>query len=244
MLAISQALKDAIADPAKSIEALKKRNPLLDETVELGRRLQSVIDNAIATDRVRQTGLSDVDPDKLKRTIEMVAKTFNIPAADPATIYRADFLPAREHAYAQMIAADPPPRPIKFASEAPCPNIRSSAIELIHVVLPPRREHKWTGATEPIGGYLLVKLTAQDGSVGWGECAGPQGLGRRIRPLFRRKVATARAVIEPYLAPAIKGAMPSNLADIHARMDQKIKGYPYAKAAMDMAAYDLAGHSA
>jgi NitT/TauT family transport system substrate-binding protein len=95
VLAVSQALKDAIADPAKSIEALKKRNPLLDETVERG-RLQSVIDNAIATDRVKRTGLSDVDPDKLKRTIEMVAKTFNIPAADPATIYRADFLPARD----------------------------------------------------------------------------------------------------------------------------------------------------
>lgn len=94
VLAISQALKDAISDPKKSIEALKARNPLLDETVELG-RLQAVIDNAIATDRVKQTGLSDVDPGKLKSTIEMIAKTFNTPAADPAAIYRADFLPER-----------------------------------------------------------------------------------------------------------------------------------------------------
>ena len=28
-------------------------------------------------------------------TIEMVAKAFDIPVADPAAIYRADFLPAR-----------------------------------------------------------------------------------------------------------------------------------------------------
>jgi NitT/TauT family transport system substrate-binding protein len=94
VLAISQALKDAIADPQKSINALRERNPLLDETVELG-RWQAVIDNAIATDRVKQTGLSDVDPGKLKSTIEMVAKTFNTPAADSAAIYRADFLPER-----------------------------------------------------------------------------------------------------------------------------------------------------
>jgi NitT/TauT family transport system substrate-binding protein len=94
VLAISLALRDAIADPMKSIEALQKRNPLLDETVEMT-RLQAVIDNAIATERVKQTGLSDVDPGKLKSTIEMVAKTFNTPAADPASIYRADFLPER-----------------------------------------------------------------------------------------------------------------------------------------------------
>lgn len=94
VLASSQALRDAIADPDKAIAALKKRNPLLDEAVERT-RLQSVIDNAIATPRIRQTGLSDVDPDKLRRTIEMVATTFNIPPSDPAMVYRADFLPPR-----------------------------------------------------------------------------------------------------------------------------------------------------
>ncbi len=114
-------------------------------------------------------------------------------------------------------------------------------VELIHVVLPPRREHKWTGATEPIGGYLLVKLTAQDGSVGYGECTALKDWAGEFGRYFGESVATARAVIETYLAPAIKGAIPSNLVELHARMDRMIKGYPYAKAAMDMAAYDLAG---
>jgi len=114
-------------------------------------------------------------------------------------------------------------------------------VELIHVVLPPRREHKWTGATEPIGGYLLVKLTAQDGSVGYGECTALKDWAGEFGRYFGESVATARTVIGAYLTPALKGAMPSNLADIHARMDRAIKGYPYAKAAMDMAAFDLAG---
>ena len=39
--------------------------------------------------------LSAVDPERMKQTIEMVAKTFNIPAPDPASVYRPDFLPPR-----------------------------------------------------------------------------------------------------------------------------------------------------
>ena len=40
-----------------------------------------------------------------------------------------------------------------------------AAIELRHVALPTRREHKWTGLTEPIGGYVLVKMTDAVGRV-------------------------------------------------------------------------------
>jgi muconate cycloisomerase len=113
-------------------------------------------------------------------------------------------------------------------------------VELIHVVLPPRREHKWTGATEAIGGYLLVKLVAQDGSCGWGECTALKDWAGEHGRYFGESVSIARTVIRTYLAPAICGAFPSNLVEIHARMDRAIKGYPYAKAAIDMAAYDLA----
>jgi hypothetical protein len=31
----------------------------------------------------------------MKQTIEMVAKAFNMPALDPASIYRSDYLPPR-----------------------------------------------------------------------------------------------------------------------------------------------------
>jgi NitT/TauT family transport system substrate-binding protein len=91
---IVEALKAAIADPAVSIAAIKKREPLVDEKVERG-RLELVIKNAIVTDRVRREGLSAVDPERMKQTIEMVAKTFNIPAPDAAAIYRAEYLPPR-----------------------------------------------------------------------------------------------------------------------------------------------------
>ena len=113
-------------------------------------------------------------------------------------------------------------------------------VELVHVVLPPRREHKWTGATQAIGGYLLVKLIAADGTCGWGECTALKDWAGEFGRYFGESVSIARTVIENYLAPAVRGAMPSNLVEIHARMDRAIKGYPYAKAAVDMASYDLA----
>src|SRR3984893_17424540 len=63
-----------------------------------------------------------------------------------------------------------PPLLVRSTAVTAMSNSVIESVELFHVVLPPRREHKWTGATEPIGGYLLVKLIAQDGSCGWGEC--------------------------------------------------------------------------
>ena len=47
------------------------------------------------------------------------------------------------------------------------PSIQS--VETLLVQLPTRREHKWTGLTEPIGRYVLVKMTDDAGNVGWGE---------------------------------------------------------------------------
>jgi muconate cycloisomerase len=42
----------------------------------------------------------------------------------------------------------------------------------------------------------------------------------------------------------VKGCTPGEIVELHARMDHSIKGYPYAKAAVELAAYDLAGRQA
>src|SRR5579885_697735 len=104
-------------------------------------------------------------------------------------------------------------------------NASIESLDLFHAALPPRREHKWTGVTEPIGGYLLVKLTAGDGKCGWGECTALKDWAGEYGRYFGESVAIARTVIETYLFPAIKGVSPINVAEIHARMDHAIKGY-------------------
>ena len=116
-------------------------------------------------------------------------------------------------------------------------------IEIIHVVLPTRREHKWTGLTEPIGGYVLVRMTGDNGTVGWGEAPALKDWGGDYGHYFGESPGTTKHVVTRYLAPAVAGCDAANFVELHRRMDAAIKGYPYAKAAVDLAAYDLAGRS-
>ncbi len=116
-----------------------------------------------------------------------------------------------------------------------------ASIELHHIALPTRREHKWTGLTEPIGGYVLVKMTDEAGLAGWGEAPVLKDWGGEFGRYFGESPGTTTHVITLYLAPAIKGCVPGQIVELHARMDSAIKGFPYAKAAVEFAAYDLAG---
>jgi muconate cycloisomerase len=116
-----------------------------------------------------------------------------------------------------------------------------AAIELHHIALPTRREHKWTGLTESIGGYVLVKMTDAAGLAGWGEAPALKDWGGEFGRYFGESFGTTIEVITRHLAAAVKGCLPGEIADLHARMDRAIKGYPYAKAAVEFAAYDLAG---
>ena len=119
------------------------------------------------------------------------------------------------------------------------PTIQS--IQTMLVQLPTRREHKWTGLTESIGRYLLLRLTDSDGRVGWGEAPALKDWGGEFGRYYGESVSITKLVIEKYLAPAIVGVELGNFVELHARMDAVIKGYPYAKAAVDFAAYDVTG---
>jgi muconate cycloisomerase len=120
---------------------------------------------------------------------------------------------------------------------------RIAAIETIQVALPTRRAHKWTGLTEPIGGYLLVKMCDDDGRVGWGEAPVLKDWGGDFGRYYGETPGTARHVIERYIAPAVIGLDPRQIAELNRRIDAAIKGHPYAKAAVDIAAHDLAGRA-
>src|ERR1700674_1407995 len=114
-------------------------------------------------------------------------------------------------------------------------------IALFHVSLPTRREHKWTGLQESIGGYILPKMTDDTGGVGWGEAPALKDWGGEFGRYFGESPGTTVEVVTRHLTPAVKGCQPGEIAELHARMDRAIKGYPYAKAAVEFAAYDLAG---
>lgn len=89
---VVEAMKASVADPSRAIDAIKKRDPLVDEAVERS-RLDLVIKNAILTDNVKKLGLGTVNDDRMKKTIATVTSAFKTPAVDVKSIYNADFLP-------------------------------------------------------------------------------------------------------------------------------------------------------
>lgn len=117
--------------------------------------------------------------------------------------------------------------------------IKSIETQLVQV--PTRRVHKWAGLTEVIGRYLLVKITGTDGTVGWGEAPALKDWGGEFGRYFGESTLIADKVINQYLAPEILGLEIGHPSLLHKRMDAIVKGYPYAKAAIDFAYYDLTG---
>ena len=121
--------------------------------------------------------------------------------------------------------------------------VKTEKIETFHVSLPTRRTHKWTGLTGDIGGYVITRLTGDSGVVGWGEAPVIKDWGGDYGKYFGETPGTTKHVIETYLVPAVMGIEAGNFAAIHTQMDAAIKGYPYAKSSLEMAAYDLTGRS-
>lgn len=90
---------------------------------------------------------------------------------------------------------------------------------------------KWIDSRE----YCLVRLTADDGTVGWGECWGP--------------IAGNRELIEEYVAPWLRGADPRNVERLHDELvfDLRSSYHSYVPASVvsgvDIALWDCYGKS-
>ena len=92
------------------------------------------------------------------------------------------------------------------------------------------------GGTRP---SVLVRLTDEDGVQGWGQAV-------PVETWTYETPESVESTLRHYLADAVRGGDPSDLADVHARMERAIRpsfsvGQPLAKAAVDLACYDLWG---
>ncbi|MCY4487851.1 MAG: mandelate racemase [Deltaproteobacteria bacterium] len=117
-------------------------------------------------------------------------------------------------------------------------------IETIPVRLPTRRVHQWANLKTPIGVYLVVKLVTDEGLTGLGEAPALKDWGGDHMRYYGETPTSVAAVIHDILAPALVGEDPRRIEWLHTLMDQAVKGYPYSKAAIDMALYDVVGKAA
>jgi muconate/chloromuconate cycloisomerase len=117
--------------------------------------------------------------------------------------------------------------------------MRIRGIETIEVTLPYKRKHILsTGALQ--GAHsLFVRVNTDAGVEGIGEASMPGG------PVWSEEfVGSVRAVCRDYLAPAIHGLDPCRPALVGDAMREAVRGNPFARAAVEMACFDIAGQAA
>jgi L-alanine-DL-glutamate epimerase-like enolase superfamily enzyme len=114
---------------------------------------------------------------------------------------------------------------------------RISTVEVGRVDYPLAGEFKFfAGGVRP---SVVVRLTDEDGVEGWGQSV-------PVPTWTYETVESVETTLASYLAPAVRGADPADLAAVHERMERAIRpsfsvGQPLAKAAIDLACYDLWG---
>jgi muconate cycloisomerase len=119
--------------------------------------------------------------------------------------------------------------------------MKITKIETIPIRLPTRRVHQWASLTTPIGVYVIIKVHTDEGLTGLGEAPVLKDWGGDYGKYFGETPQTTAHIINDILGPALQGQDPRRIETLHTSMDAAVKGYPYAKAAIDMALYDLVG---
>lgn len=107
-------------------------------------------------------------------------------------------------------------------------------IETLLVTIPTIRSHKMAVATMNTQTLALVKVTTDDGVVGWGEATTIGGLG-----YGDESPESIRTNIESYFAPLMKSLPTANLAQILHAIKKNIQGNRFAKCAIQTALLDI-----
>ncbi|MED3661114.1 dipeptide epimerase [Ureibacillus sp. FSL K6-8385] len=107
-------------------------------------------------------------------------------------------------------------------------------IEIFSVDFPLVKPFIVSYGTFPVMPSIIVKLTTSEGFIGWGESVPDEHVtGETIESTFH--------VLKHSLAPAMLNENPFHIEKIHDKMDRIVKGVPSAKAAIDIACFDVTG---
>lgn len=112
--------------------------------------------------------------------------------------------------------------------------MKIKSIELFSIQLPLIEPFIISYDTYPAIKSIIVKMTTECGIVGWGESVPDEHItGETPESVF--------AMLQNTLAPALIGENPMNFEKIHELMNKKVRNAPAAKAAIDIACFDIAG---
>ncbi len=102
--ALNRAVKDVIANPEAGIDAVMKREPLLKREVEKD-KLLATLKNDMSHPEIARIGLGDVDDERLKKAIGIVAEANQLPRQpEVGEVFDRRFLPARAERPSSTVA--------------------------------------------------------------------------------------------------------------------------------------------
>lgn len=107
-------------------------------------------------------------------------------------------------------------------------------VDIYHIELPLKEPFIISYATYDVMPSIIVKIQTSDGIVGYGESVPDEHVtGESAHSVYQ--------ALKHYLVPAILGEDPRNIQLIHERMNEALVHNGAAKAAIDIACYDILG---
>src|SRR5882762_4218674 len=109
-------------------------------------------------------------------------------------------------------------------------------VRVIQADIPVDRPHKMSFTTLETMNFVFVRLETGDGLVGWGEAACLGG------PTWSEESSeSVAATIERYIAPWLVGREAGEIEPLARELARRVQGNPFARAAVEMALWDLNG---
>ena len=121
--------------------------------------------------------------------------------------------------------------------------MKITGLETIVIELPGRASYTWRSLQVPIGRYVILKVTTDAGITGLGEAPAILSWGGEHGRYFGEDPGIVCYLIRECFAPMLEGADPFAVKNILARADVEIRGYPYTKAMIESALFDIMGRS-
>jgi muconate cycloisomerase len=111
-------------------------------------------------------------------------------------------------------------------------------VRVILADIPVRRPHAMSFITLEAVNFAFVRIETAGGLVGWGEAACLGG------PTWSEEsVESVAATIERYIAPWLRGRDAAAIEALRREMARRLQGNPFARAAVEMALWDLNGRA-
>lgn len=119
--------------------------------------------------------------------------------------------------------------------------MKITSIDAFAFRLPTRRDFSWASLQAPLGGFVFVEVSTDEGISGIGEATPLPDWGGDNGRHGGETQAGVIDVICGTIAPALLGLDPTEVESAHVRMDRVLRGNSYARCAVDIALHDIWG---